>query len=131
MPTRSIERAWDAEADVERVLAELRDALERMRSLGTLVRVCSGCEAVRDERGAWISLEEYLADRLRVRFSHCLCPECSARMRAGLDGEPRARASRATVATAPQGAATPGRGADTSCRSSGSSVSSTFSTTIS
>jgi hypothetical protein len=83
--TGSIERSFDAEADVERVLAELRDALERMRSLGRLVRVCSACEAVRDERGAWVALEEYLAERLGVRFSHCLCPECSARMRAHLD----------------------------------------------
>jgi hypothetical protein len=87
MTTRSIERAWDAEADVERVLAELRDALDRIRSLGALVRVCSACEAVRDEEGAWVELEEFLADRLRVRFSHCLCPQCSKRMRADLGGE--------------------------------------------
>lgn len=85
MTTGSTERSLDAEAEVERVLAELRDALERMRSLGTLVRVCSRCEAVRDETGAWVTLEEFLADRLRVRFSHCLCPGCGARLRADLE----------------------------------------------
>ena len=100
MTTESIERAWDAEADVERVLAELRDALERMRSLGTLVRLCSGCSAIRDEGGAWVALEEYLAARLRVRFSHGLCEgspprsACARRSACGVATTARAASTR-------------------------------------
>jgi hypothetical protein len=75
----------DAEADVERILAEMRDALERVRSLGELLSVCGSCKAVRDIDGEWRSMEEFLSERLRVRFSHGLCPCCGERLLEQLD----------------------------------------------
>jgi two-component system cell cycle response regulator len=70
----------DAEADVERILAELRDALHRIRSLGTLVTVCGSCKDIRETGGEWQSLERFLQERLGVRFSHGLCPDCGRRL---------------------------------------------------
>ena len=70
----------DAEADVERILAELRDALERIRSLGTLVTVCGSCKDIREAGGEWHSLERFLQEHLGVRFSHGLCPDCGHRL---------------------------------------------------
>jgi hypothetical protein len=81
------EREFDAEADVERILAELRDALERVRSLGGMLSVCGSCKSIRDEHGAWRSMESFLTERLRVRFSHGLCPCCGSRLLAELDPE--------------------------------------------
>ena len=75
----------DAEADVERILAEMRDALERVRSLGELLSVCGSCKAIRDFDGEWRTMEEFLSERLRVRFSHGLCPCCGERLLAELD----------------------------------------------
>jgi hypothetical protein len=74
------EAELDAEADVERILAELRDALERIRSLGTLVTVCGSCKDIRETGGEWHSLERFLQDRLGVSFSHGLCPDCGSRL---------------------------------------------------
>jgi two-component system cell cycle response regulator len=70
----------DAEANVERILAELRDALERIRSLGPLVTVCGSCKDIRESDGEWHSLERFLQERLGVRFSHGLCPDCGRRL---------------------------------------------------
>ena len=70
----------DAEADVERILAELRDALERIRSLGTLVTVCGSCKDIHETSGEWHSLERVLQEHLGVRFSHGLCPDCGRRL---------------------------------------------------
>jgi uncharacterized protein with PIN domain len=75
----------DAEADVERILAEMRDALERVRRLGELLSVCGSCKAIRDIDGQWRSMEEFLSERLRVRFSHGLCPCCGERLLARLE----------------------------------------------
>ena len=75
-----LEAALDAEAEVERILAELRDALQRIRSLGTLLNVCGSCKAIREVGGEWRSMEYFLSERLGVRFSHGLCPDCGRRL---------------------------------------------------
>jgi hypothetical protein len=75
----------EAEAQVEGILAELRDALQRIRSLGTLVTVCGSCKDIREGSGEWRSMEHFLAERLGVRFSHGLCPDCGRRLLDDLD----------------------------------------------
>jgi hypothetical protein len=74
------EAALDVEAEVERILAELRDAFQRIRSLGTLLNVCGSCKAIRGVGGEWRTVECFLAERLGVRFSHGLCPDCAQRL---------------------------------------------------
>jgi two-component system cell cycle response regulator len=83
MLNRGIEKhdaELDAEADVERILAELRDALERVRSLGSLLTVCGSCKDIREADGEWHSLERFLQEHLGVRFSHGLCSDCGRRL---------------------------------------------------
>lgn len=79
------EAALDAEADVERILAELRDALERIRSLGDLITVCGSCKDIREPGGEWQSLERFLQEHLGVRFSHGLCPDCGQKLLDAID----------------------------------------------
>lgn len=80
------EAELDVEADVERILAELGDALQRIRSLGTLLTVCGDCKCIRDSNGQWCSMEHFLGERLRLRFSHGLCPDCGSRLLTKLEG---------------------------------------------
>lgn len=42
---------------------------------GTLP-ICSHCKKIRDEKGAWNMLEEYISARSDVLFSHGLCSDC-------------------------------------------------------
>jgi hypothetical protein len=103
----------DAEADVERILAELRYALERIRSLGSLITVCGSCKDIREVDGEWHSLEHFLQEHLGVRFSHGLCPDCGTRLLDEIDhsdpgGRPRrssrgGQASPRTSSRAPTG----------------------------
>jgi two-component system cell cycle response regulator len=83
------EAELDAEADVERILAELRDALERIRSLGTLLTVCASCKDIRESSGEWHSLERFLQEHLGVGFSHGLCPDCGRRLLDEIEGSGR------------------------------------------
>lgn len=40
--------------------------------------ICAHCKKIRDEQGEWQPLENYLYDRLGVRFTHGICPACMA-----------------------------------------------------
>jgi hypothetical protein len=61
--------------------AELTAEKSRGASLTEALRdflpICMHCKAIRDEEQHWKSLEQYVADRSRVRFSHGLCPTCA------------------------------------------------------
>ena len=65
-----------AEADRERLMGELRDALASQRPLGDLVRICAHCNFIQESSGRWVPLVRFLADRTDARFSHGVCPSC-------------------------------------------------------
>ena len=46
-------------------------------ALRDFIPICMHCKSIRDEAEHWKSLEQYVADRSSVRFSHGLCPTCA------------------------------------------------------
>lgn len=46
-------------------------------ALQDFLPICMHCKAIRDERQEWKSIEQYVAQRSSVRFSHGLCPTCA------------------------------------------------------
>jgi PAS domain S-box-containing protein len=64
----------------EQLVTELRDALERVRTLAGLLPVCAWCKSVRNDQGFWQQIEHYLVEHTDAKFTHGLCPECSGRM---------------------------------------------------
>lgn len=65
-----------AEGERERLLADLRDALARVKTLSGLLPICSSCKKIRDDQGYWTQVERYLMDHTDAQFSHGICPEC-------------------------------------------------------
>ncbi len=65
-----------AEAEKERLIRELQDALAKVKVLSGLVPVCSKCKKIRDDKGYWNQLESYIEKHSDVSFSHGLCPDC-------------------------------------------------------
>ena len=59
----------------ERV-AELEEALARVRQLRGLLPICSYCKKVRDDKNYWQQVEQYVSDHADVKFSHGICPDC-------------------------------------------------------
>lgn len=49
---------------------------EQLYALEGLLSVCSYCKRIRNDQGAWSSLEGYIEKRSRAEFSHGICPEC-------------------------------------------------------
>lgn len=65
---------------VEERTAELREALESVRTLSGLLPICAGCKNVRDDQGYWQKIEVYLAARTGAECSHGLCPACVSKL---------------------------------------------------
>jgi DNA-binding response OmpR family regulator len=63
-------------AERERLVAELTEALAKIRTLSGLLPICAACKSIRNEQGAWESLESYLTGHSDAMLSHGLCPPC-------------------------------------------------------
>ncbi|MBU1240587.1 PAS domain S-box protein [Myxococcota bacterium] len=60
----------------EELIEQLKEALERVKTLQDIIPICSYCKQIRDDEGAWTRLEEYFLKYSDARFSHGICPDC-------------------------------------------------------
>lgn len=72
--------------------AEQKHAASLTEALQDFLPICMHCKSIRDEQNAWKPIEQYVADRTSVRFSHGLCPACVSRHYGELN-EPVTRSS--------------------------------------
>jgi PAS domain S-box-containing protein len=73
---RDITEAKQAEAEREKLVDELRAALEEVQNLQAILPICSYCRKVRDDQNYWLTVESYLLKHTDSRFSHSICPSC-------------------------------------------------------
>lgn len=57
-------------------LKELQNALNEIKTLSGLIPICASCKKVRDDKGYWNQVEDYIEDRSSAQFSHGICPDC-------------------------------------------------------
>jgi PAS domain S-box-containing protein len=77
---RDISSRKRVEAERERLISELQDALAQVKALSGLLPICSSCKRIRDESGEWNSVEKYIRERSTASFTHGICPECARRL---------------------------------------------------
>lgn len=70
------EQLGQAEQDLRERTRQLENALEQVRELKGIIRICATCKNICDEAGDWIPLESYISERSRALFSHGMCPKC-------------------------------------------------------
>ena len=75
--SRSIQYAIER----KKLLNELHDALEKVKTLKGLIPVCAWCKKIRDDKGYWNLVEDYLKKSAHVDVSHGICPECSKKVK--------------------------------------------------
>jgi PAS domain S-box-containing protein len=77
---RDITERKKAEAERERLITELQNALVDVKTLSGLVPICANCKKIRDDQGYWTQVESYIQERSQARFSHGICPDCAAKL---------------------------------------------------
>ena len=79
---------WDLRQEIERypamafelmrMLSQRIRAIEKtiVEAIGGLLPICAHCKKIREDDGAWVSIEKYISDHSEAEFSHGLCPDC-------------------------------------------------------
>jgi len=57
-------------------VAELQDALSKVKQLHGLLPICSYCKRIRTDENYWQQVDGYIAEHSEVQFSHGICPTC-------------------------------------------------------
>ncbi len=74
--TRNISERKAAEAERERLIRDLQEALGRVKQIEGILPICSFCKRIRDEDGHWHRLESYISEHSEAQFTHGFCPQC-------------------------------------------------------
>lgn len=59
-----------------RLVSELKAALNQVKMLSGLLPICAHCKKIRNNDNVWEQLEEYIDKHSEASFSHSICPEC-------------------------------------------------------
>ncbi|MDD5645027.1 MAG: hypothetical protein PHO00_06225, partial [bacterium] len=68
------------EKEKEELIEELQNALTQVKTLRGLLPICSHCKKIRDDKGYWHQVEEYVGKHSEVAFSHGICPSCRKKL---------------------------------------------------
>lgn len=60
----------------DELISRLQDAMENIKKLSGLLPICSSCKKIRDDKGYWNQIEQYIAEHSEAEFSHGICPDC-------------------------------------------------------
>ena len=64
----------------QRLMTELRMALDHIKQLQGMLPICSVCKNIRDDKGYWNRIESYISKHSEAKFSHGLCPDCAKKV---------------------------------------------------
>jgi DNA-binding NtrC family response regulator len=64
----------------EKLSSELRQAMDRIKTLSGLLPICAACKKIRDDQGFWHQVEEYVRAHTDAEFTHGLCPKCADKL---------------------------------------------------
>ena len=77
--SRIQERLKKSNREKEEAIQKLNKSLREIKTLQGILPICAHCNKIRDDKGYWQAVDQYIHTRTDVRFSHALCPECMAK----------------------------------------------------
>jgi PAS domain-containing protein len=78
--TQQVAERERAEKELENVVAELQQALAQVKKLSGFLPICASCKKIRDDKGYWQQIEQYISEHSEALFSHGICPECAKKL---------------------------------------------------
>ena len=76
---RDISDRKRAELERENLISTLQEALSEVKLLSGLLPICAWCKKIRDDKGYYHQLEEYIGSHSEAEFTHGICPTCAAK----------------------------------------------------
>ncbi len=75
------------EQERELLIQKLQESLAKVNTLSGLLPICAWCNKLRDDKGYWASVEEYISEHTGAEFTHGMCPSCLEKYSAELSGK--------------------------------------------
>jgi PAS domain S-box-containing protein len=76
---QDITEAKRLEREREDLIHSLEEARKNIKILSGLLPICASCKKIRNDRGSWEQMEQYIRSHSEAEFSHGICPECMKR----------------------------------------------------
>lgn len=64
----------------KKLIEDLRKAIDTIKLLRGFIPICASCKKIRDDKGFWIQVEQYISERSEVEFTHSICPSCMEKL---------------------------------------------------
>jgi HAMP domain-containing protein len=77
------------EERVQERTRELETALEKVQVLSGMLPICSACKKIRNDKGYWQQVEQFVEMHTSARFTHGLCPECGIKLYGDILSKPQ------------------------------------------
>lgn len=66
---------------------ELIDFMYEITELRSLIPICMYCKDIRNDKGYWEKVDDYISDHTGLDFTHGICPECIKKHYADISGQ--------------------------------------------
>jgi len=66
--------------ELQNANAELKKAMDDIKTLYGIIPICASCKKIRDDEGAWHQIEAYISRHTEAQFSHGICQECAKKL---------------------------------------------------
>ena len=83
--TRDVSEQKQIQKEKEDLITELQTTLAEVKTLRGFIPICAHCKKIRDDKGYWEQLENYISKKTDALFSHSICPECKVQLYPDLD----------------------------------------------
>jgi DNA-binding response OmpR family regulator len=76
----SVARIIRAERERDRLITQLQQALETIKTLSGMLPICASCKKIRNDTGYWEEVESYVKRHSDAEFTHGICPACARKL---------------------------------------------------
>jgi PAS domain S-box-containing protein len=78
--TRDISDRKAKENELHDMVHKLQKALDEIKKLQGILPICASCKKIKDDKGYWQQVENYIASHSEAEFSHLICPDCMKKL---------------------------------------------------
>jgi len=75
--TSNLKKITASKRELEEVIKEKEKAQDDVKTLSKLLPVCASCKKIRDDKGYWQQVDEYISTNTSTEITHTICKECA------------------------------------------------------
>ena len=62
------------------IIEKLQHSLKEVKQLSGMLPICCSCKNIRDDKGYWKQVEQYIGEHADIEFTHGICPDCAKKL---------------------------------------------------